>query len=86
MVFLSLPVLAAHSVLLTLLGYVPVIRNNPNSLLKNNIIYSSKTSLKNNNKINKYIKKKKTPHLQEVLKIWPLVLKENILEPNVLSS
>lgn len=45
MVFLPLSVLAAHSGLLTLLGYVPVIRNNPSSSL-NNIIYSSKTSLK----------------------------------------
>lgn len=81
MVFLPLSVLAAHSGLLTLLGYVPVIRNNPSSSL-NNIIYSSKTSLK---------KKKPKTHtpqknLQEVLRIWPLVLKENILEPNVLCS
>lgn len=44
MVRLSLSVPVAHSGLLTLLDYVPIIRNNPNSLLKNNIIYSSKIS------------------------------------------
>lgn len=58
MMCLSLSAPVAHSGLLTLLDYVPIIRNNPNSLLKNNIIYSSKIS-----------KEKKKSPLQKVLSL-----------------
>lgn len=53
---------------------------------KNEKSYAEAKKKKKENTKHKKKKKTQKKSLQEVLRIWPLALKESIFEPNVLSS